>query len=114
MKTLVLSSLKNLSSDSCRLLQESASRSRFIYRTRVSPLLKRIRRLRTLLGWMIVSICILTLAQMILIVFWTLFDSCLPVVAVVVFCLTTLLWLLAVLEEKTSGQPWTIFQRDSK
>src|SRR6266699_1472333 len=114
MKTLALSSWKNLSNVFYKQLQEFTSRSRFIYRTHVSPLLRYIRRLRTLLGWTIVSIFTLTSAQMILTQFWTLLGSWLPVVAVVAFFLTTSLWLLVVLEEKTSGQPWIIFRRDSK
>src|SRR5882724_3289700 len=114
MKTLALSSWKNLSNFSYKQLQEFISRSRYIYRMYLSPPLKRIRRLRTLLGWTTVCIFTLTLAQMILTQFWILFGSWLPVVAVVGFCLTISLWSLVVLEEKTSGQPWTIFQRGSK
>src|ERR1700761_1562608 len=114
MKTLVQYFSKSLSNDFCKRSQELLCRSRYIYRTQVSPRLKQCRRLKKLLEWTIAFMSTLILAQMILTVFWTLFGSSLPVVAVGTFCLITLLWLLVALEELTSGKPWIIFRPASK
>src|SRR3974390_5445 len=111
---LVQSSLKNLRNDICSRWQVFICGSRSIYRTRVSPIAKQLQRLRTLFGWTSVFIFIHILDKMIQTVFLTLFGSWWQVVIVGTFFWTTSLWLLAVLEEKTSGRPWTIFRRDSK
>src|SRR5712671_3124678 len=106
---LVQSSSKNQSVDTFKRLQAFTCASRYIYRTRVSPILKQLGRYRRLLEVMIGFICILTLVQMILTAFSMLFGSWLQPVAAGTFFWTILLWLLVVLEEWTSGRPWTIF-----
>jgi len=76
---IVQSSLKNQSVDTYKRLQAFTCASRYIYRIRVSPILKQLGRYRRLLELMIGFICILTLVQMILTAFSMLFGlGCSP------------------------------------
>src|SRR5690348_13353511 len=101
----VRSFLKSRNKDIYKLSQVFSSKPLFTFQTQAILLLKWLLRFEKLWGWMTVFSFILILAPMIRSLCLTLFGFWSPRVAVVGFCLTTLLWWSAAYRAKTSDEP---------
>src|SRR5882757_2892612 len=108
---LVLYFLKSLRNGCYRLWREYIYEDRSIYQTVALPMLRSTLLSKRLYKKMIVFTCIVISVVTIQNLFLTLFDFSFLRAVVVIFFLTTLLWLLVVWAEIMNDGLWTTFRR---